>query len=289
MLPPFIEPTPCPSGRDAELPLAETPDGEHVMRVRAADASGNVAWSQPVAFTTHRGRIVSLVAPVARMVEVPAPPTVITTGPPVTRVRAWFAGKSRAVQRTLRYGERAVVEGTLTDAGGRAVANAAVSISERAIGVASRRAARSLRTDAKGRFSYRVATGPSRVIEFRSGASSTRVTVRVRAGVTLRTSTTRVRNGSALKFSGRVLGRQRALVTIYALGGGGPRKRIPVETVRAGSERAVLVHVSVLRASSGPPSTGSRPGCRSRPGSRIWKARPNGSLSAGGREEQIAS
>ena len=44
----------------------------------------------------------------------------ITAPPPITRVRAWFAGKSRAVQRTVPYGERAVVEGTLTDAGGRA-------------------------------------------------------------------------------------------------------------------------------------------------------------------------
>jgi hypothetical protein len=150
-------------------------------------------------------------------------------------VRAWFAGKSRAVVRTLKYGEKPVVVGTLTDADGRAVANAAVTVSERAIGVASRRAATSLRTDAKGRFSHRLAAGPNRVVEFSSGAASARVTVRVRAGVTLKTSTRRVRNGSALRFSGRVLGRRRALVTIYALGSGA-RKRIPVETVRAGSD-----------------------------------------------------
>lgn len=76
------------------------------------------------------------------------------------------------------------------------------------------------------------------MIELTSGSATARLTVRVRAGVTLRTSARRVRNGSALRFSGRVLGEpgtRRALVTIYALGGG-ERKRIPVETVRAGSD-----------------------------------------------------
>ena len=55
--------------------------------------------------------------------------------------------------------------------------------------------------------------------------------------MTLKTSTKRVRNGTALKFSGQVLGegKRAALVTIYALSSG-PRKRIPVETVRAGSD-----------------------------------------------------
>jgi hypothetical protein len=47
---------------------------------------------------------------------------------------------------------------------------------------------------------------------------------------------------SALKFSGRVLGERgtrRALVTIYALTGG-TRPRVPVETVRAGSDGRFL-------------------------------------------------
>jgi hypothetical protein len=40
-----------------------------------------------------------------------------------------------------------------------------------------------------------------------------------------------VRNGKAITFTGLVHGRHRAIVTIYALASG-PRKRIPVETVR---------------------------------------------------------
>jgi hypothetical protein len=56
--------------------------------------------------------------------------------------------------------------------------------------------------------------------------------------VWLRVSPKRVRNGSVITFSGRVRGERgsrRAIVTIYALAGG-PRKRIPVETVRAASD-----------------------------------------------------
>ena len=103
-----------------------------------------------------------------------------------------------------------------------------------------------VRTDAKGRFTYRLSAGPSRVVEvsYRAAASDpapvavARVTVRVRAGVTLRTSKRFVRNGTALRFTGRVLGERgtrRAIVTIYALSGG-RRSRIPVETVRARSD-----------------------------------------------------
>jgi hypothetical protein len=80
-------------------------------------------------------------------------------------------------------------------------------------------------------------------ISYRAAASDpapvavARLTVRVRAGVTLKTSTGRVRNGTALRFTGRVLGERgtrRAIVTIYALSSG-RRSRIPVETVRANS------------------------------------------------------
>jgi hypothetical protein len=98
----------------------------------------------------------------------------------------------------LRFGERTAVEGVLTDVTGVPVADAPSAVTERAIGVASA----------------------------------------VKPGAALRTSRKLVRNWTALKFSGRVLGERgtrRALVTIYALTGG-TRPRVPVETVRAGSD-----------------------------------------------------
>jgi hypothetical protein len=131
------------------------------------------------------------------------------------------------------------LEGVLTDVTGGPIVGAALGVRERRIGAPSRSQPEAPAwTDAKGRFSYRLGPGPSRVVEVSYRATMSRLTVRVRAGVTLRTSTARVRNGTALRFSGRVggeAGTRRALVTIYALADG-PRKRIPVETVRAGSD-----------------------------------------------------
>jgi hypothetical protein len=138
-----------------------------------------------------------------------------------------------------------MVEGRLIGASSTPIAGAELRVQERGIGTVRRLQHALVRTDAGGRFSFRVAPGASRVIQVSYGAAdsspvpvaTSRLIVRVRAGVTLRTSRAGVRNGTALRFSGRVRGdrgTRRALVTIYALGGG-PRKRIPVATVRAGS------------------------------------------------------
>jgi hypothetical protein len=261
---PFVDPVPCPTAQDLSLPLetAELRDGEHDLQAFALDAAGNAAWSDSVVFSTRRGALVTP-PPVAEPTPDPASgvvqPPAVSDAPldPVTsasatpfrhlRLRAWFSGKSLAILRTLRYGEATVVEGTLIDVAGGPVVGAAIGVRQRSIGTASRSQPEALaRTDASGRFAYRLPPGPSRVIEvsYRAAdsdavpAATSRLTVRVRAGVMLRTSTARVRNGTALRFSGRVrgeVGTRRALVTIYALGGG-PRKRIPVETVRAGSD-----------------------------------------------------
>jgi hypothetical protein len=107
----------------------------------------------------------------------------------------------------------------------------------------SPRLAAVITTDAQGGFTYRVARGPGRSFDFAYTAFSTdagsvahaTAKLKVRAGVRLRTSTSRVTNGTRLRFKGRVLGRtttRRPLVTIYALAPG-PRRRIPVETIRA--------------------------------------------------------
>jgi hypothetical protein len=116
-----------------------------------------------------------------------------------------------------------------------------VHVVERAVGSADPIRVAAAKTDADGHFLYRIKPGPSRAVDFSYpvvnegvAAASAQVSVRVRAGVRLSASAKAVRNGKALRFSGRVLGSRsrRALVTIYALSSG-PRKRIPVETVRA--------------------------------------------------------
>jgi hypothetical protein len=220
---PYMEFRPCPRERTmaAEFDTSRVADGPHALSFGVRDAAGNETRTDPMAITVNN-----------------SPGFLPAIGSTAT-LRVWFTGKSRLIQRTLPFGRRATVEGVLTDAGGLPVGNAPLKVTERAIGVASKgRPGPALRTDAKGRFSYKPAAGPSRVIEVSYGAATARVTVRVRAGVTLRTSRKLVRNGTALRFSGRVLGQRgtrRALVTIYALTGG-TRPRVPVETVRAGSD-----------------------------------------------------
>jgi hypothetical protein len=221
--PPYVDVVPCPSSRELDFALDPSglTDGAHEIRVRAGDVVGNAATSNPLTITTLAGGIVA-----------EAPETLVATPPPAAKaplLAAWFEGRTRALETTIGYRGRGAVDGTLTDAAGGPIAHATLRVTDGSI-------AATAGTDAKGRFTYRPAAGPSRTIEFAYGAVRARVTLRVRAGVTLATSTKRVRNGTKLQFTGKVLGprTRRALVTIYALGDG-PHKRSTVATVRARS------------------------------------------------------
>jgi hypothetical protein len=237
---PYTARVPCPLdvGFVRSVRVSGLSTGKHTVQAVATDAAGNTSSSPIVEFdwvmSAAQSRDLPIVATGTSLDNRASPRTVL--------LRSWFAGKSRAAVRTLRYGQRAVVEGVLTDATGAAVGSTDLRVEERSAGAGI---TSTLRTDAKGRFSFRLGAGPSRVVEisYRAAPSDpapvavARVTVRVRAGVTLKTSKKRVRNGTALRFSGRVLGERgtrRAIVTIYALSSG-RRARIPVETVRANS------------------------------------------------------
>jgi hypothetical protein len=237
--PPYTGPVPCPLRRETVVPVSAlglTP-GEHTLQVLLSDAAGNGARSKVVRITVPAVSHVPDAVP--QLAELGATAAL----PRFVKLRSWFAGSSRVTTRTLKYGQRATVQGVLTDVAGAPVRSAELRVEERSAGAG---VTSTVRTDAKGRFSFRLGAGPSRVVEvsYRAAANDpapvaiARVNVRVRAGVTLHTSTRRVRNGTALRFYGRVRGERgtrRALVTIYALSGG-RRARIPVETVRARSD-----------------------------------------------------
>ena len=238
---PYVHPVPCPLEHDATLDFSTQglSDGIHRAWVRTTDASGNVAITQPTAFVTRSGAIVDPgTAGPDQIPDALISSAVDRHAPGRVRVRAWFVGRSRLTDRTLAFGQETSIEGVASDVLGNPVA--AAEVRARTRGQAGNvEPLATVRTDAKGRFTLKVGSGPTRTIEFTHALHSTDappagVTVRVRAGVRLKTSTKRVRNGSHLKFSGRVLGEGagRRLVTIYALSSG-PRKRIPVETVRA--------------------------------------------------------
>jgi hypothetical protein len=209
--------------------------------------------SRPVSITTHDGVIAPQLEPTTTPVATQVPsvnwaaPSAPAANRPIVRLRAWFAGRSRKATRTLGYGRSTELAGQLTTADGKPVGGASLEVQERVVGVASRVApAATVRTDAKGGFVYEVEPGPTRtiVVGYRVLPSDpapsvvAEATVYTHAGVTLRTSPAHVRNGTTMTFSGRVLAERtsrRALVTIYSVAGAGPRKRIPVETVRADS------------------------------------------------------
>jgi hypothetical protein len=228
---------PCPARQDLSAPFDSRAfaDGTHVLQVAAFDAAGNRGLSAPVSVRVANGRVTSS--------PLPDGPNGGGNATRFARLRAWFAGRSRKANRTLAYGATTSVEGQLTSSNGAPIGGATLQVEQRSIGIAGlpTRVA-TVTTDAKGRFTYRLARGANRTLRFTYTAfpgdvgpvASAQVSVHVRAGVSLKANPGRVRNGTVLTFKGRVLGSgtRRAVVTIYALTSG-PRPRIPVETFRA--------------------------------------------------------
>ena len=111
----------------------------------------------------------------------------------------------------LRYGQAATVTGLLETVDGTPVPNAPIQASGQASGWAPKPAG-SLSTNSQGRFTYKIAAGPSRTVTFsypgtpilRSAATSTDVTVKGKATMTI--TPKRAIAGQPLWMSGRVYG-----------------------------------------------------------------------------------
>ncbi|MGH2802211.1 MAG: carboxypeptidase-like regulatory domain-containing protein [Thermoleophilaceae bacterium] len=107
----------------------------------------------------------------------------------------------------VRYGKRLRVRGRLTGPGGTPLAGASICAASQLSRRAPLQAQGTLVTDATGRFSYILGSGPSRRVWFvhRSarGAAAASVRVRVRAPVSLRGSRRRLRTGQTLVLNGR--------------------------------------------------------------------------------------
>jgi hypothetical protein len=115
---------------------------------------------------------------------------------------------------TTRYGRAVTVSGSLATPAGAPVAGAPICIAARNVDSrAMLRATRYIVTDAEGRFTYRLESGPSRRVWFvhgsEQGAVADSVLVRVRASVSLRGSSKSLRNGDTLVMRGRLRGRPR--------------------------------------------------------------------------------
>jgi hypothetical protein len=195
---PYTRAVPCKRQVSGALAIdtSRLRDGAHTLRVRIGDATrSNTGTSSPVAFQTANS---CRLAPrgISRRVHASV---------------ALRSGTRRARTVTSRFGRRPTLSGTLETAGGAPVGGATMCIVERRDLTGARPAFRAwLRTDAQGRFSYRIPKGSSRrlyaVHAAPDGQAVASVNVRVRPVVTLRPERRRLRNGEVLGLEGRVRG-----------------------------------------------------------------------------------
>ncbi len=146
--PPFVNPTPCPLEGAIVLNVAPASltDSAHLVEAVLSDVAGNRTIVGP--FTL----------PVAASPSAATRPAATRPAPIPVGV---LALSGRRTVRT-RYSAPPVIRGTVKTAGGVAIARARVSVSE---------APTIVTTDAKGRFSVKLARGVSRAVRFSYGDS----------------------------------------------------------------------------------------------------------------------
>jgi hypothetical protein len=196
------------------LPDLELPDGAYELRARARDVAGN----ERIADRYADGRRAVVVLPVRT----------------ATRLRGRAAGPARRVCRgrgrrrscrsvrstaafggalELPFGGATAVLGTLETYDGRPVAGAPVAVLSRPRKGGSLVQQAGARTDGQGRFSVRLAAGPSRLVEIRYAGDRTikpagaGVRLLVPAAATLGASRRLLRNGQSVLFFGSLPGR----------------------------------------------------------------------------------
>lgn len=196
---PFTAVVPCPTSASGTVDFntAALADGTHSLRVLVTDAAGNTTAWGPVTITT---------------VNSPCMPTPAASGETMTAAMTHKLKhkRSRSVRNlTIWHSQRPVVHGRLVDAAGAPVPNASVCVDARTnvSGAALRRVA-TIATNAQGRFSYRLARGPSRRIYFIhrvvGGAISSSVDVRVHVPVTVHVNRRTLYNNQTMRWRGRL-------------------------------------------------------------------------------------
>jgi hypothetical protein len=199
---PFVAAEPCKRVASGTLGIDTTgvADGKHSLSLLVSDATGqNLGVWGPIEITTSNGACSP--TPRVRTLRLTA----------AVRLRR---GRRSVLARSvrLRRGRVATVRGRLVTKLGAPVPSGAVCVASRDARVgAEMRARASLKTDADGRFSYRLPSGPARRVYFvhrvSGGAVVASVMVRVPARVRLRASDRHLRNGQRLILSGSLVGR----------------------------------------------------------------------------------
>ncbi|MFT3865068.1 MAG: carboxypeptidase-like regulatory domain-containing protein [Solirubrobacterales bacterium] len=228
---PFSMPQPCTptATRGFAVDTASLAPGGHVISGSVVDAAGNSTSFGPISFT-----VASPPASVAG--QGGSSPDNGTPAVEKPRLRL------QPQARLLPAGKPVRLRGTLRTSSGVPVVGARLEVELTELGSKRRGRTRVIRTDAEGRFEFKVNGGGARTVVVsyapRLGGAVTRsakTLVRTRLGLRLRSRPRRIRVGQAVRFFGRLRGAGRAArgatVEIQAISGG---RWTTVDTVTAG-------------------------------------------------------
>jgi 5-hydroxyisourate hydrolase-like protein (transthyretin family) len=205
----------------ARIPDAELPDGTYELRALIRDAVGN----ETLADRDVTGRPMVLVLPLRLATRIVGRSSAARRCRTVRRkagrrtisrrvCRPAPSPAASALREPLRpgFGRPATLAGVLETWQGRPVAGAPVDVFERPRTARAWRRAGAARTDSSGRFSWRIAAGPSRHVRLAFDGddlllpASLEASVLVPAAGTLRADRRRAHNGQGVVFTGRLRG-----------------------------------------------------------------------------------
>ncbi len=235
----YAKPCPNATGHGISAGGAITP-GARTLKVRVIDAGGNVGESAP--FTVQVGGALNG-----------------SNASPGARLTATFS--NRRSRMHVPFGKRARVRGRLTDATGAPIAGAVIQVLDRQLRIGTRYGlVGEVTTGADGRFSLLAGRGAARAIRFEyrmrrqlaAPTASDRVTMRVRAGLTLKIRPRSVGSNGRIRLSGRLkagpIPRSGKVLDLQAFDGG---KWRTFETVRARQNRRYRAVYRFTNATAG--------------------------------------
>jgi hypothetical protein len=188
--PEFLYEQPCKQSLAIDIPVdtSTLAPGPHQLQVALSDAAGNAA-------TVYSGTITT-----ARLPHIP-------NGAPCAGAALTLTVNGRRTIRPVLYGHRVLIRGWLHCAT-TPIPGANVELAGAGRGQSP------IRTDAAGRFSFRVPRGPSRTLTFSYRAYSddqkpsaiARLRTQIRPAIKLRIAPSQTRNGDTIEWSGDVAG-----------------------------------------------------------------------------------
>jgi hypothetical protein len=196
-------------GFAASLDDANLPDGVYALRARAVDQAGNERSTE--AFADGKPATVGLPVRIKTRLAVGKPKKVPIKRRPKGSKRSY---RTRLVTRPrVNYGRPLRLQGRLTTPGQNPLTGTEVQIFEQTQAPGAKpRPIGTVTTSRTGRFSFKIAKGPSRIVSFRYPGTRTiraglgEVALQVRSSTSFAVSRRSVVNGQAVTFRGHLRG-----------------------------------------------------------------------------------